>query len=76
MDLQIDMIAEREITKLIELVTHIHQHLGIDPAHDQELEDMKETTQVEKLADALDGAEQQTNPGKASGPESAADTEA
>ena len=28
-DLEVDMIAEREITKLVELVVAIHQHLGI-----------------------------------------------
>ncbi len=34
-DLQINMIAEREVTKLIEMVSHIHKHLGIDqPEHD------------------------------------------
>ena len=75
-DLQVNMIAEREITKVIELVSHIHEHLGIDqPKHDHELEEMKKPTHVERVADAIDAAEQDIDPDKAGGPESAADTE-
>ncbi len=36
---------------------------------------MKKPTHVEKLADAIDGAEQAMDPEKTEGPESAADTE-
>jgi uncharacterized membrane protein len=75
-DLQVDMIAEREVTKLIKLVSHIHEHLGIDqPKHDHELEEMKKPMHVERVADAIDAAEQDVDPEKAGGPESAADTE-
>ena len=74
-DLQVNMIAEREITKLFQMVTDIHDHLGMHTPHDQELEDMKEPTHVEKLADAIDEAEEQIDPESAKGPESAADTE-
>ena len=74
-DLQVNMIAEREITKLIHMVTDIHDHLGMDHSHDKELEDMKKSTHVEKLADAIDDAEQQIDPEAAKGPESAADKE-
>ena len=74
-DLQVNMIAEREITKLIEMVKVIHDHLGMDTPQDQELEEMKEHTHVEKLADAIDAAEQD-DPEGADGPGSAADTTA
>jgi len=74
-DLQVNMIAEREITKLIEMVKVIHDHLGMDTPQDQELEEMKEHTHVEKLADAIDAAEQD-DPEGADGPDNAADTTA
>jgi uncharacterized membrane protein len=75
-DLQVDMISEREVTKLIKLVSHIHEHLGISqPKHDHELEDMKKPTHVERMADAIDAAEQEIDPEKTKGPVSAADTE-
>jgi uncharacterized membrane protein len=75
-DLQINMIAEREITKLIKLVSHTHEHLGIDqPGHDHELEEMKKPMHVERLADAIDAAEEESDPEKVAEPESAADTE-
>jgi uncharacterized membrane protein len=72
-DLQVDMIAEREITKLIRMVTDIHDHLGMDHSHDQELEEMKKATHVEKLADAIDAAEEESDPEAVRGPERAAD---
>jgi uncharacterized membrane protein len=75
-DLQVDMIAEREVTKLIKMVSHIHQHLGIEqPQHDHELEEMKKPMHVERMADAIDAAEQEIDPEKTKGPVSAADTE-
>jgi len=75
-DLQVNMIAEREITKLIEMVKHLHEHVGVGtPDHDSELEEMQEPTHVTKLADAIDAAEQQLDPEGALGPESAVDTQ-
>jgi len=75
-DLQVNMIAEREITKLIEMVKHLHEHLGVGTLdHDPELEEMQEPTHVTKLADAIDDAEHQIDPEGALGPESAVDTQ-
>ena len=73
-DLQINMIAEREITKLMDMVQHLHEHVGQGmPNHDAEFAQMQERTPVSKLADAIDEAEQQLDPEGARGPESAAD---
>lgn len=55
-DLQVNLIAEREITKIMTLLDDIRQHLGLE-AHDVELEEMKQQTHVEALADATDRAE-------------------
>ena len=49
-NLEVDMIAEREVTKLVELVVAIHQHLGIRRPDDIELESMQKTTDIEHLA--------------------------
>jgi len=75
-DLQVNMIAEREITKLIEMVKHLHEHVGVGtPDRDSELEEMQEPTHVTRLADAIDTAEQQLDPEGTLGPESAVDTQ-
>jgi uncharacterized membrane protein len=75
-DLQVNMIAEREITKVMEMVQHLHNHVGLGtPDHDRELEEMQEPTHVTKLADAIDDAEHQIDPEGALGPESGADTQ-
>jgi uncharacterized membrane protein len=74
-DLQVNLIAEREVTKLLELVNHVHEHLGTSPVHDHEVEEMQKPTHVEKLAEAIDEAERQIDPKAARGPKSAADTD-
>ena len=56
-DLQVNMISEQEITKIIALVADIHRHLGLAQTEDPELEHMRQDTRVEHLADAVDQAE-------------------
>ncbi len=73
-DLQVNMIAEQEVTKLMCLVAEIHEKLGLSEKDDRELSEMKEPTAVADLADAVDHAEQ--TDGNSQGPSSAADTEA
>lgn len=72
-DLQINLIAEQEVTKAIELITAIHDHLGI-ARKDPELRDMQQPTHVEHLVEAVDEAEEASDPNRAKGPESAVDT--
>ena len=48
------MIAEREITKLMELVVDIHGHLGIRRPVDLELENMQKATNIEHLTEAAE----------------------
>jgi uncharacterized membrane protein len=70
-DLQVNLIAEREITKVMEMVAHIHEHLGESaPRHDPELQEMQKPTRVEKLADGVDEAQQDPYPRSPRGPES------
>ena len=56
-DLQVNLIAEREITKLVELVHEVHAELGLQRGHDEEVAEMREHTAVEKLSDAIDEAD-------------------
>lgn len=74
-DLQINMITEREVTKIMDMISHIHRHLGIEPDDDRELRDMQETAHVGQLADAVDAAEQEYDPVAAERPEYAVETE-
>ena len=75
-DLQVNVIAEQEVTKLLQMVTDIHEHLDIGSADDPVLDQMRSRTYISDLADAVDQAEQNTHPEAAAGPDSAADVDA
>jgi uncharacterized membrane protein len=66
-NLEVDMIAEREVTKLLELVVAIHQHLGIHRPHDLELESMQKTTDIEHLAQVAQATAEAQNGSDAPG---------
>ena len=72
-DLQVNLISEQEITKIMSMVAEVHGHLGLGKSHDPELEHMQRETHVEHLADAVDKAE--ADAGGATHPQTAADTE-
>jgi uncharacterized membrane protein len=58
LDLQINMLAEQEVTRLTKMVAEIHEHLGLDDGEDdEELEEMKQPVKVEDLVKAVDIAE-------------------
>ena len=54
LDLQISLLAEHEVTKLVEMVSHIADHLGISRGHDPEVEEMKRNVAPEAVLDAID----------------------
>ena len=54
-DLQINLIAEDELTKLLCLVAKIAEKQGIDVASDAELQQMLAPTNVEKIERVLEG---------------------
>jgi uncharacterized membrane protein len=56
-DLEVNVIAEREITKLMTMMSEIHDRLGLKHDHDDEIHQMKEQTVVGELADAAERAE-------------------
>ena len=63
-DLQINLIAEQEITKIMSLVAEIHEHLGLTGDRDQDLEHMRQDTPVARLADAVAEVEAGSRGGK------------
>jgi len=66
-DLQLNMIAEQEVTKLIEMVAEIQARLGIGAPRDAEARQMQEPTYVEDVADALEAAEARSDASEAPG---------
>jgi uncharacterized membrane protein len=56
-NLQVDMISEREITKLMEVVVDIRDHLGIRRPVDLELDNMQKATNIEHLTEAAEKVE-------------------
>jgi uncharacterized membrane protein len=75
LDLQVNAIAEEEITKLMDLVADIHEHLGLSNPEDDDLDKMRAQTRLTELVDVMEQAEQGSGPSRDSGPKSAADTE-
>jgi uncharacterized membrane protein len=53
-DLQIDMLTEREITKLMHIVSAIAEKQGIDLKADKELQTMLDPTSTSKIEDTLE----------------------
>jgi uncharacterized membrane protein len=53
-DLQIDMLTEREVTKIMHLFGAIAEKQGIDLSHDRELAEMLEPTSTGKIEQALE----------------------
>jgi uncharacterized membrane protein len=60
-DLEMNTIAEREITKLMTMVEEIHNEIGLSHRHDPEIQQMKEETVVGDIADAMEQAEDENN---------------
>ena len=54
LDLQVSLLAEHEVTKIVTLVTAIADHLGIEPKVDrEELEELKQDVAPETVLDKL-----------------------
>jgi len=54
LDLQVSLLAEHEITRLVVLVTEIGRAMGIEAALDPELEELAHDVAPEEVLDAID----------------------
>ena len=62
-DLQVNLIAERELTKILKLVADIHGHLSETGAHDPEVDEMLRAVHVDDLQRELTEAESRNGSG-------------
>jgi uncharacterized membrane protein len=53
LDMQLNAIAEREISKVIELVAQIHEHLGLEGTARAEVREMRLKTPLGRIADEV-----------------------
>lgn len=70
-DLQIDILTEEELTKLLHMVALLLEKHGIDNGHDEELKEMMEPTDLDALETAL---EEQIIPGRTASGNTAGET--
>ena len=57
LDVQITLLAEAEITKLVELVSEIAERMNLPDAEGEEIEEMKERVAPEAVLDAIEESE-------------------
>ncbi len=56
LNLQIDLLAEKEVTKSLQLLRAIAEKVGVDERGDLELEEMASTTSVDSLAEQIESS--------------------
>jgi uncharacterized membrane protein len=59
LDLQVSLLAEHEVTRLITLVTAIAERMGIEEARDAELSELAQDVEPEAVLDYIEESEQQ-----------------
>jgi len=57
LDVQISLLAEAEITKLVQLVSDIADRMEVPAARQSEIEEMKQLVQPEAVLDAIEEAQ-------------------
>ena len=64
LDLQVNLLTEREVTKVLQIVQRLSDRAGLDAPHDADLKEMLEDTPVKSLAshmrDRHDGIRNET----------------
>jgi uncharacterized membrane protein len=58
LDLQISLLSEHEITRLLTLVSAIAEKLGVEEAHNEELNELAEDVMPEKVMDTMEDRKQ------------------
>jgi len=54
LDLQVSLLAEHEITRLVTLVAAMAKKMNIDAAHDEEINELSKDVHPEKVMDTID----------------------
>jgi uncharacterized membrane protein len=75
-DLQLNVISEQEVSKILRVLDLISTHLGVDLTADPDLHTMEQLTDLTRLMDEIDEAELNGVPEGAMGPDRAVNTEA
>jgi uncharacterized membrane protein len=58
LDLQVSLLAEHEITRLLTLVTALAERMGVDAAQDPELTELARDVAPEQVLDTMDTHQQ------------------
>jgi uncharacterized membrane protein len=58
LDTQVNVIAEREVTKILGMLAAVHEHLGLTDEGDQELDAMQHRTPIDHVAQTVEAADQ------------------
>lgn len=58
LDLQVNLLSEHEVTKLIAMVSAISEHLGLHHVTGEEVEELKRNVAPEAVLDAIDSSEE------------------
>jgi uncharacterized membrane protein len=53
-EFEVNVLAESEVTKVLNMLHEIHQHMGLHTKEDHELEEMKEPTDIAEIHQSLD----------------------
>jgi uncharacterized membrane protein len=56
LDLQVSLLTEHEVTRMLNLVSAIARRMGIEEAHDEELKELSKDTRPEKVLDTMERA--------------------
>lgn len=59
LDLQVNLLAEHEVTRMLDLTVAIARHLGLPEAQDARLSELKRDVAPEKVLDKLEETEEQ-----------------
>ena len=61
LDLQVSLLSEHEVTRLITLVTAMARRMGVDEAHDPELGELARDVAPERVLDELEQTDQRSD---------------
>jgi uncharacterized membrane protein len=64
LDLQVSLLAEHEVTRLVGLVTQIAERMGIEAAGDPELDELARDVAPERVLDQIDASERRFAAGR------------